>query len=352
MIRHGVFLIIVLINLCCAGLCLAGEQVVLYDCPRLAAPPVIDGKADDAAWQPVPAVALPYKFSEMTPTPAGSRSEFKAAFDDANLYLTCTFYRDSDAPLKTNHAGHDDPDLWKDDSTEIYFDTANDGHFYKFIVNSAGVFTDLRYTDAGIDYTWEPTHAKVAAAADDKGWSLEMAVPWRDFGLTFTPGMMCGFEVLRFSGANWSSWTVGASWAHPEKFGYLCFGGGGFLNELQRLLQTLRKTKGDQWQLVTPAGILQYQAAAPALETVLAQTNRQLTEARFDVRVLADEKKREELLAKLTALQAVIDEARQLATTAPDTARVQAMLGKLTDAAAIARDVSYDARIAQVLEKK
>lgn len=329
---------------------LAMEEVVLYDCPKLAATPNLDGRSDDEVWKAVPAAELPYKFLEEVPTPAGSRSEFKAAFDDQCVYVTCTFYRDSDAPLKANHVGRDDPDLWTDDSAEIYFDPANDGHFYKFIVSNAGVVTDFHQTDAGIDYTWTASNGKVATSVTDKAWSLEMSVPWEDFGFKPEPGAVWGFEVLRFSGKNWASWTVGASYGHPEKFGYLCFGGGGFLTEFNRLLQVVRKSKGDQWQLVSPLGMLQFSSAAPSLEAALRQASQRFTEARFEAAVLADAKKRSELLEKLKPLEVMLAEARQAVSEGVNTARVQSLILKLCEMAAVARDLDYEARIAQALE--
>jgi len=327
----------------------AMEEIVLYGCPRFATQPVISGKADDALWKTAPMAMLSYKFGAMDPTPADNRNEFKAAFDDTAFYLTCTFYREDNTPLRVNHMGRDDPDLWMDDSTEIYIDPANDGQFFKFIVNSAGVVTDLRMTSAGMDYSWDAIHAKILTTVTDKAWSLEMSVPWTDFGQHPALGAMWGFEVLRFTGKHWASWTVGGGWAHPEKFGYLCFGGGGFLNELQKLLQTVRKSKGDQWQVITPAGIMQFAAPTPALDAALAQSTQWITEARFDVMVLTNEKKRKELLAKVTPLQAVLEEARKASASSPDTSRVQALLTKLRVAGTTAREIEYDARIAQAL---
>ena len=162
---------------------------------------------------------------------------------------------------------------------------------------------------------------------------------------------MWGFEVLRFTGKHWASWTVGGGWAHPEKFGYLCFGGAGFLTELQKLLQTVRKSKGDQWQVITPVGILQYTATASALDTALALATQSVTEARFDAQVLADDRRRKDLLEKVTPLQAVLDEARQAAAGTPDAARVQTLLVKLRDTTTAAKEIEYDARIGQALEK-
>lgn len=348
--RLRMLLTMTLVGLALGNACWAIEQVVLYECPRLTAPPVIDGKADDVVWKTAALADLPYKFNAMDLTPAGSRNTFQAACDDTALYLTCTFYKDNAAPWKATRAGHDDPDLWTDDSTEIYIDPENNGRFFKFIVNCAGVYTDLRMTDAGIDYSWDATHATVAAVRDDKAWTLEMAVPWRDFGQQPAVGALWGFEILRFTGTNWATWTVGASWAHPEKFGMLSLGGGGFLGELAKLQQAIRPTKGDQWIMVLPSGMLRVQSLQQTLASAISEAALQVTEARFDANAVKNTAKRQELLAKLRPLPATLDAAAKAVPDALDAPRVQAWLVKLQAVTKEAKEVMYDARLATALE--
>jgi len=326
------------------------EDVVIYECPRAPRPPTIDGKLDDAAWRGVPETALPYKFMAQTPVPAESRSTFRLCYDARALYLACTFFRDSDAPLKQNHRGRDDPDLWKDDSTELYFDPANTGRFFKLIVSCAGVVTDFRMTAKGMDYAWNADGARVATQVAADRWTLELSLPWADLGLATPEREIWGFEVLRFSGKHWASWTVGASYARPEKFGFITFGQG-FFAELERVLAVAGRSKGSRWRLVSRLGVVDYTSKPVALDGAVADAARRLGEARLNARNVADATRRAKLDGRIAALQKQLD-ARAAACGEPERLAEQdfkAALHELGQIATQAADLSCEALIQEML---
>ena len=327
------------------------EDVVVYQCARMKAPPRIDGRLDERAWAHVPVEPVPYKFLAQTPQPAGSRSEFRVGFDDRCLYLGAVFYRTDNAPLKQDHLGHDDPDLWMDDSTEIYIDTRCDGQFYKLIVNTLGVVTDFQQTSGGIDYSWEATGASVAAAVTDKHWTVEMAVPWRAMGMTGPPQRLIGFEVLRFSGPRdvWSSWTVGGSYGHPEKFGYLSFGGG-VMHQIRMLARSVEASKGSSWQIVTSRGVLQYRSLDRTLSGALDHARAQVLTADMDIRSVPDPATQQRLAKQLKPIEASLADLEQAASAAPLTGSLlRSMAMKLGAIVGQARRLSFDARIAELV---
>lgn len=156
-----------------SGGSVAREDVIIYECSRLPKPPRIDGVLNDPAWKLAPVSEIPYKFLAQRAIPAKSNSTFQLGFDERALYLNAVFYREPGVPLKQNYFSRDHPDLWMDDSTEIYFDPDNDGRFFKFIVNSAGVVTDLKLTNRGIDYSWDANEAEIKVNVDEKNGSLK-----------------------------------------------------------------------------------------------------------------------------------------------------------------------------------
>jgi hypothetical protein len=325
------------------------EDVVIYECRKADAAPVIDGKLEDAAWQKVESSGLPYKFQAQVPVPAESRSTFKLCYDSQALYLGVVFFRDDQTPLKQNHRGRDDPDLWMDDSTEIYFDTKVDGKFHKFIVNSAGVVTDFQQTDRGIDYSWNANGAKVQASVDDSRWSVEMSVPWTDFGIQVPERQIWGFEILRFSGKHWASWTVGASYARPEKFGFITFGEG-FFQELERLLTAASRPKGQHWRLVSRLGVVDFASQGVALDLAVAEAARKLGEARLNALNVPDASRREKILEKVQALQTNLD---KLATRDAEPAKLRdeefkTALHRLSGISTEAADLTYEALIEEM----
>ena len=327
------------------------EDVVIYECRRIKAPPQIDGRLDDRAWAGVPAEPVLYKFLAQTPQPAGSRSTFQVGFDARCVYLAAAFYRDGDAPLKQNHLGHDDPDLWMDDSTEIYIDPQCDGQFYKFIVNSLGVMTDFQQTASGIDYSWEATGAKVAARVAAKRWTVEMAVPWRAMGMPGPPRRLIGFEVLRFSGPRqqWASWTVGASYGTPQKFGYLSFGGG-VMGHIRTLARSVQRTKGPCWQIITGDAVLEYRSLDNMLAGALHHARAQVLITRMDIHSVPGAKARARMIKQFKLIEAALARAERVASAKRLTGSLlRSTLLDLGTAVGAARELSFDARIAELI---
>ena len=327
------------------------EDVVVYECARMHVPPRIDGRLGERAWAKVPVEPVLYKFLAELPTLAGSRSDFRVGFDNRNLYLGAVFYRNDDAPMKQDHLGHDDPDLWMDDSTEIYIDTQCDGRFYKFIVNSLGVVTDFQQTAGGIDYSVEAAGATIAANVQTRFWTVEMAVPWRTMGMSGPPKRLIGFEVLRFSGPRqtWASWTVGGSYGHPEKFGYLSFGGG-VMEHLQRLVRSVEASKGHAWQIVTRDGMLQYRSLALTLADALAQARAQVLTTDMDIRNVPNAATRRRLAKAFKPAADTLAGIERAAADKPLTgARLRSILLDVDDAAGVTRDLSFEARIEELV---
>ena len=327
------------------------EDVIVYECRRVPAPPRIDGRLDEAAWSRVPAEPILYKFLAQTPEPAGSHGTFRLGFDARHLYLGIMFDRAGPVPLKQGHLGHDDPDLWMDDSAEIYVDPKCDGQFYKLIVNSLGVLTDFQQTSAGIDYSWEATGAKVAARVYPRFWTIEMSVPWRAMGMSGPPRRLIGFEVLRFSGPRetWASWTVGASYGHPEKFGYLSFGGG-VMGHIRTLVRSVEASKGSAWQIVTRDGVMQYRSLRITLDEALQHARAQVLTTRMDIHNVPDDKTRRRLTGAFQAVEAALAEAEKTADAGPLTgSRLRSALLRLSTAVTQARELSFDARIDELL---
>jgi hypothetical protein len=325
-----------------------GEDVVVHECSKAEKPPSIDGKLDDAAWKAAAAAEIPYKFMAQTPQPAASRSTFQLCYDARALYLAAVFYRDSDAPLKQNHKGRDDPDLWTDDSTEIYLDPHNTGRFFKLIVSCAGVLTDFQQTEKGLDYSWNANGAEVRTLIEADKWSLELSLPWADLGVKLPERELWGFEILRFSGKNWASWTVGASYARPEKFGLIAFGEG-FFKGLERLLAVAGRSKGDRWRLVSRLGILDYASDRAVLDQGIAEAARKLGEARLNAANVPSAEGRRKVADKLAALQTRLDELGRKSAPKLESQALKEVLYQLSVLSIEATDLSYEAMIQEML---
>jgi Carbohydrate family 9 binding domain-like len=148
----------------------------------------IDGKFDEADWKSAA------ETGPMVQTRSGAPGEFTASarllWDEANLYIAFSV---ADDYLKSTF-DHDDDHLWEQDTVEIMFDPDADGrNYFELQVSPRSVHFDTRY-DARRNprpfghVDWDSrVQAKAIAQgtvndeAEDKGYDVEMAIPWTAF---------------------------------------------------------------------------------------------------------------------------------------------------------------------------
>ena len=194
---------------------------------HVAKPPVLDGKLDDPCWQTLPKNSTFYKFMAQIPTPTPLETERQLGFDSRGLYLGLRLAEKNIGKIKAFITQRDDPELWRDDCVEIYFDHEGASISYrKFIVNSLGTRTDLYQMDpANIDTTWSPDGWQVRTSRDDQAWYIEAFFPWDNLGAAAKDGALWRFALCRFSwsSGNLATSAVGAMYSMPNRFGWLVF---------------------------------------------------------------------------------------------------------------------------------
>jgi Carbohydrate family 9 binding domain-like len=160
-----------------------------YVAIRTAAPPVIDGRLDEAAWRDA---AWTDDFVDMA-DPASApapRTRVKMVWDDVNLYIGADI---AETRLWAEMTTHDSP-LYQENAFEFFIDPDGDTHeYYEFEINALNTTWDLLlprpYRDEGRGISnWEIAGLKSAIHLDgtlntpsdvDRGWSIEIAVPWK-----------------------------------------------------------------------------------------------------------------------------------------------------------------------------
>ncbi len=152
-----------------------------------AAPPVIDGVLDDAAW----AEAQAYPMLDIK---AGGilaeDTEFKLVCDNAWLYIAVDCrnpdlakIREALGPKVTGH----DQGASQDDSVEVFLDPGTGGKVYfHYMLSWAGAKDERRITggsrETGWDFPW-----RSATAVNPEGWAGELALPLYVFTAFNTP---------------------------------------------------------------------------------------------------------------------------------------------------------------------
>jgi hypothetical protein len=154
-----------------------------YKITRVAKPPTIDGKLDDAAWSGAAQVELTTSFEGK---PAQRKTRAKLVYDDANIYLAF----DCDDPDVWGTMKNKDDSIYNEEVVEAFFDADGDGKTYNELeVSPHNVQFDAafvaRRSDLPAAMKWESgmqSAVQVRGTLDndsdqDNGWSVEMRVP-------------------------------------------------------------------------------------------------------------------------------------------------------------------------------
>jgi hypothetical protein len=163
---------------------------------RAEVPPVIDGREDDAVWRTVPATS---EFLEFQPTEGKAprfRTEFKAAYDDRNLYVFVRAYDPHPDSIMTALTRRDE--RGPSDQLKVMIDSYHDRRSgFEFAVNPVGVKRDYAmYNDAQEDQSWDGIW-DAGTRIDSLGWTAEFRIPFSQLRYADQPSHVFGFSVWR-----------------------------------------------------------------------------------------------------------------------------------------------------------
>ncbi len=211
-----------------------------YDVHRATAPIVIDGKSNDKAWGAAERLELIFPWDAQTG--AKQKTTARLLWDDDNLYVA---YDCEDADIVAQYAEHDDP-TYKDDAVEIFINPmpSQTGIYFGLEMNALAVLYDyVMYDSKNLFKQFDLRGVKLATHIEgtlnargdkDKGWSLEVAIPWANFDALAKrpiPGTVWAANINRWDGvepdrrmSNWSDPVQPRANPHvPSRFGQLVF---------------------------------------------------------------------------------------------------------------------------------
>jgi len=192
--------------------------------------PVIDGLKDD--WAVMSGVSFGDDSGRGS---ADNTVNVKAAWDDNYLYFS---FEVADTNLQAVEVVRDGA-ISRDDAVEIYIDTLNDDGSlmqiddYHFLVNLNNAVADQKGTGSVKDASWDCGIVSAVTmdgtlwdASDiDKGYFVELAIPWSDIGGTPLEGGVIGLDLAigdRDSiadGYQYFDWSNLTSFAYPDGWG-------------------------------------------------------------------------------------------------------------------------------------
>jgi len=192
---------------------------------RTAAPPVLDGRLDDACWASAGRLG---PFSLITGQGAATpNTEVFATYDAGNLYVAARCREPDMAGLVARYKQRDDK-LWRDDCLEFFFDPeADEVEYFHLAVNPNGAQYDAECSQGGIvsDKNWNGDW-RVSVAREEQAWTVEAAFPFHMFKIGPRAGAAWRWNVCRERSAGGaktvSAWSPTHGRLHsPRRFGLL-----------------------------------------------------------------------------------------------------------------------------------
>lgn len=174
-----------------------------YSAIRTTDAPRIDGKLDDEVWKPANIIS---DFVMNRPVEGGTvtqRTEVKIIYDNNAVYVGAMLFdtapdsilhelglRDGADPSNTNNGGFTDINA---DYFRFVIDPYNTRQdAYDFGVYASGVQADARFSDYLFDAVWES-----AAQINDKGWVVEMKIPYSAIRFPAKPVQQWALQITR-----------------------------------------------------------------------------------------------------------------------------------------------------------
>lgn len=175
---------------------------------KVPVPPKLDGILDDAAWQNVP-VAKDFimNFPDYG-KPSIQPTEVKVVYTDEAIYIGA-FLHDDPNLIKKQLTQRDKEQFQDADNFGVTFDTYHDQqNAFEFIVTSANVQSDAKISSSnngndngdgngGDDYNWDAVWDS-RIAITDKGWSIEMKIPYSAIRFAKKDVQEWGINFYRF----------------------------------------------------------------------------------------------------------------------------------------------------------
>jgi hypothetical protein len=177
------------------ALACAGAQAQPVTVSRCAAPPVIDGRLEEACWSSAAPLTGFVQTKPGDNTPPTRETTVLVAFDAAALYIGV---RAADDPSKVRATVARRDDVLDDDHVVLYLDTFDDRRrAYVLIFNPLGIQQDGIYTEGReIDYSVDVVmQSKGSVTAD--GYVIEAALPLSSIRYRAGAGRRWGVHVQR-----------------------------------------------------------------------------------------------------------------------------------------------------------
>ncbi len=155
----------------------------------------LTGRLTDPKWSLAPQAGIDYQVQPVDNVPASQKTTVLVLYNSRYLYLGFICH-DTD-PSKIRAHVSDRDNMFNDDFVGVFLDTYNNHQrAYEFFVNPFGIQGDGMRTGNNEDITFDAVWYS-AAALNDSGYTVEMAVPFKSLHFPALKDEDWGVELLR-----------------------------------------------------------------------------------------------------------------------------------------------------------
>ncbi|MDO9511261.1 MAG: DUF5916 domain-containing protein [Bacteroidales bacterium] len=193
-----IFLLLMVFFIICAHAKSSPDTLKTCQAIKLIGPgPEIDGYLTDEAWEFSDWCGGFKQYEPYEKAEPSQQTVFKVAYDNDNIYVAIKGFDSEPSKIVRRLSRRDD---FEGDMMGIHFDSYNDKlTAFMFWVSAAGVKVDGIITNGGEneDISWDAVwFAKTSI--DDKGWYVEMKIPFSQLRFTNSDVQSWGMQVQRF----------------------------------------------------------------------------------------------------------------------------------------------------------
>lgn len=162
----------------------------------------VDGRLDEAAWAALEPLTDFVQAEPNAGAPPSERTEMWVTYDDTHLYIAAEMWDSNPEGMVYGGMERDSPGILFEemDALGVTLDTYLDRRSsFIFFVNPAGGIKDGQGSDDGRrrDYGWDGV-VDVETRIHDRGWTVELAIPWRTLRFDPTlPEQRWGLNLMR-----------------------------------------------------------------------------------------------------------------------------------------------------------
>lgn len=168
----------------------------------------VDGILDESEWNNLPILTGFVQYSPYNGASPSKPTKARVGYDESGIYFGITCEENGIDSVMTQISQRDNDDVHVD-RVGIMLSPYNDGvNVMYFIVTAAGVQVDLKFTENGTDFSWNPVWESEISISESE-WTAEIKIPYSALRFPKKNFQDWGINIWRkrVSMNEWSSWN-------------------------------------------------------------------------------------------------------------------------------------------------